>query len=579
MHDHKRIRLAPPIAGDKFDTIPTFGKALDEMEYKPYLVKSDQQVRAKIEQGAKIMRYAAYIRVSDEEQLKGYSLDAQRRIITEWVASKGGSLVKVYAEEGESATTADRTQFQQLRLDARRGNFDAVVVHKFDRFARNRYDALAIKSLFRYDFKIKVFSVTEPSEDSDGPIGALIEGIMECVADWYSRNLATEVKKSKKERTQQGFHNNQAPFGMTKDEEKRLIPDPNELPGLILAFETYAAGHHSDADIANLLNEEGYRTKNGRPFSKDTVRDMLQNQVYLGMVKYQEYQKRMDRKRERSVPTAWFDGQHEAVITQELFDRAMAARRSRVAHRQATPRYNPYLLRNLVYCYRCCLNAPTDYTFPAFGRMRAQAQTKGANRYYRCRAKDFDHACSQKAVRCEVIEAQVVSALMNLKPPADWRNRITEAMGALLGEQNLETRLAEIRETIERMDFRWDHGFITDKAEYLQSRVQLQQELEQLKPIPDDDLERAADMLANFQHYWEGCNDDPEAQHNLIKLIVDRVYVEDENVVAMTLKADYHVVLGHNANESATVDADSGVYTCGADGFRTRDLCLDRAVC
>jgi site-specific DNA recombinase len=144
------------------------------------------------------MRYAAYVRVSDEEQLRGYSLDAQRRIIQDWGRSKGGSLVKVYSEEGESATTADRTQFQQLRLDARRGAFDAVVVHKFDRFARNRYDALAIKSLFRYDYKIKVLSVTEPSEDSgDGPIGALIEGIMECVADWYSRNLATEVKKAR----------------------------------------------------------------------------------------------------------------------------------------------------------------------------------------------------------------------------------------------------------------------------------------------------------------------------------------------------------------------------------------------
>jgi DNA invertase Pin-like site-specific DNA recombinase len=77
-----------------------------------------------------------------------------------------------------------------MRQDGRKGKFDALVVHKFDRFARNRTDALAIKSLLRYDYNIKVFSVTEPSEDSDGPIGALIEGTMESVAEWYSKNLA-----------------------------------------------------------------------------------------------------------------------------------------------------------------------------------------------------------------------------------------------------------------------------------------------------------------------------------------------------------------------------------------------------
>ena len=66
-----------------------------------------------------------------------------------------------------------------------KGKFDALIVHKFDRFARNRTDALAIKSLLRRDYNIKVFSASEPSEDSDGAIGALIEGIMESAAEWY----------------------------------------------------------------------------------------------------------------------------------------------------------------------------------------------------------------------------------------------------------------------------------------------------------------------------------------------------------------------------------------------------------
>ena len=324
-------------------------------------------------------------------------------------------MVKVYADEGELAVTTDRTMFQQMRIDARKGKFDAIIVHKFDRFARNRYDALAIKSLFRYDYKIKVFSSTEPSEDSDGVIGALIEGIMECVADWYSRNLANEVKKGKKERSLQGFHNNQAPFGYDKDEQKILIRNAHEFAGLLMAFNAYSHGNFSDADVAKLLNEQGYRTKLGRPFSKDTVRDMLQNQTYLGKVRYQEFQRNADRSRSRSAPIQWFDGQHEALIPQDLFDQCQKAREHRASHHQATPRYNPYLLRNLVYCYRCCNSAPTDNPFPAFGKMRAQAQTKEGHeqphRYYRCHAKDFDRECEQKGVLCDTIDEQVINTL------------------------------------------------------------------------------------------------------------------------------------------------------------------------
>ena len=55
----------------------------------------------------------------------------------------------------------------------------------------------------------------------------------------------------------------------------------------------------------------------------------------------------------------------------------------------------------------------------------------------------------------------------------------------------------------------------------------------------------------------------------LIKLIVDRVYVQDEQVVAITMKADYHVVLGHNENGSIELSIDPGVYTFGSDGHCT----------
>jgi site-specific DNA recombinase len=391
---------------------------------------------------------------------------------------------------------------------------------------------------------------------------------MEAVADWYSRNLASETSKGKKERGRQGFHNNRAPFGMKKGKGRVLVADEDELPGLVMAFEAYATGEYSDTGIARMLNEAGYRSKTGCPFSKETVRDMLQNRTYLGYVRYQEYRRNADGSRSYAAPVQWFEGQHDPVIDEDLFERCQEARARRRVHRQATPKYNPYLLRNLVYCHRCCSEPPEGETFHNYGKMRPQAQKEGMWRYYRCRARELGYTCEQGGVPVETIDTQVVSILMQLKPPADWKQGITRAMSEFLREQNLEERLDEIRAAIERMDFRWDHGFITDEREYMDKRVQLQQELEQLTPVADDDLQRAVDMLENFKEHWEAREGDPEAQHELVRLIVERVYVRDDQVVAMTLRSNYHLVLGHNVNGPTEMSVDPFVYTHGSDGRR-----------
>ena len=104
-------------------------------------------------------------------------------------------------------------------------------------------------------------------------------------------------------------------------------------------------------------------------------------------------------------------------------------------------------------------------------------------------------------------------------------------------------------------------------------------ELEQLTPVPDDELEQAADLIKNFKMHWERLEGDEEGRHELVKLIVERVYVQDERVVAMTLRSNYHLVLNHNTNGPTEFTVDPLLSTCGSDGDRTRDLRLDRPTC
>ena len=141
-------------------------------------------------------------------------------------------------------------------------------------------------------------------------------------------------------------------------------------------------------------------------------------------------------------------------------------------------------------------------------------------------------------------------------------------MSDLLGEKNLEDRMEEIKAIIHRMDARWDHGFITNEDEYVQQRIKLQMELEQLNPVPADELEQAADILTNFRSHWERLDGDEESRHDLVKLIVERVYVQDDRVVAMTLRSNYHLVLNHKTEGPTEFTVSPSLVTYGSDGGR-----------
>ena len=106
--------------------------------------------------------------------------------------------------------------------------------------------------------------------------------------------------------------------------------------------------------------------------------------------------------------------------------------------------------------------------------MRPNRASKSGYKYYRCRARDIGQECEQKGVRVDTIDEQVVSILMILKPPKEWRKGIMEARSEILGDNNLDERIAEIKGIIKRMDARWDHGFVTNEEEYFQQRIELQ---------------------------------------------------------------------------------------------------------
>ena len=140
-------------------------------------------------------RAAIYARFSSNNQ-REESIDAQVRAITEYANKNGYVIVKSYIDEAFSATTDQRPAFLEMIKECEDDIFDVILIHKLDRFARNRYDSAIYKRMIQ-DNDIRLISVLENIDDS--PESVMLESTLEAVAEYFSRNLAREVRKGLKE--------------------------------------------------------------------------------------------------------------------------------------------------------------------------------------------------------------------------------------------------------------------------------------------------------------------------------------------------------------------------------------------
>jgi DNA invertase Pin-like site-specific DNA recombinase len=124
-----------------------------------------------------------YVRVSTKEQTENLSLPTQLRACEEYCRRQGYEILERFHEEGESAKTTDRSQLQNLltycRLNKGRVNF--VVVFNLTRFARDKYDHFALRSLLQ-SLGISLRSATEPIDDTS--TGKLMEGVLAAFAQF-----------------------------------------------------------------------------------------------------------------------------------------------------------------------------------------------------------------------------------------------------------------------------------------------------------------------------------------------------------------------------------------------------------
>jgi site-specific DNA recombinase len=466
------------------------------------------------------VRAAVYTRVSSEMQLEGYSLEAQLTACRRLAAERGWEIVVVYTDEGLSAKTTARPRFRALMRDARANRFDVVVVHKLDRLSRSVIDLLTTL----HNLESLGVALVSASEQFDftTPMGRVMLTMLAAFAQWYLDNLSAETAKGKRARAEAGLWNGAVPFGYQVDYKKDggdglAYPDEEAVEGVRMAFELCAAGMHSDADVAQALNEAGYRPQGRgeralRLFSKDTVTMMLQNRFYLGEVQYKG---------------KWFEGVHEPIISEELFNQAQRARRRRRCKGSycANTTSRVYPLTGVARCARCG------------GKIRG-ANSAGY-RYYRDPARDKGLDCDQGMVSAIKAEDALGDFLRQLTLPQDWQERVLGMIQERIGaQQDIARERARIEGQLERLKRLFVLGDVAE-AEYRAERDRLRAQLVSLTPPVMPDLEWAAELLQDFGRIWDAAT--LQERRKIVHALLETVYLDAERgpVVAIEPRADF----------------------------------------
>lgn len=265
---------------------------------------------------------AVYTRVSTDEQAReGYSLDAQLKAIKKY-AQNNDILIDskyIFSDEGISGRKAEkRPAFMEMIKQAKSKpkKFDIILVHKFDRFSRNREDSVVYKSLLKKEYGIPVISISEPL-DPDDKMSVIMEAFLEAMAEYYSLNLSGEVKKGQLEKHSKGELQTNPSFGYNVSNNK-LIINKDEANVVKMIFEQYAIDNLPMMQIAKNINALNIKTKRGRHFENRTIYYILNNPVYIGKLRYTPGRKNSYNFDDPN--TILVDGQHESIISIELWN-------------------------------------------------------------------------------------------------------------------------------------------------------------------------------------------------------------------------------------------------------------------
>ena len=399
-------------------------------------------------------RCAIYTRKSSEEGLdkEFNSLDAQREAGKNKILSQrheGWELISDHYDDGGiSGGTMERPALKRMIEDIKANKIDIVVVYKIDRLSRSMLDFLGMIKFFD-EHKVSFVSVTQDL-NTDTAMGRLVLNVLQSFAQ-FEREIASERIKDKIALSKQKgmWMGGAIPLGYDAVEGK-LHVNADEAKIVRYLFESFIETS-SPTDTIRKATEAGYKSKarrarNGkhypaRNFTKPSLYQILRNQLYIGKIEHKEKGKS-------------YDGLHDAIITEDIFNQAQAILNTDAKYRQRKSKNDrPYLLKGL-------LKDPQGYSLtPTFSKKKDKIY-----RYYvstHAIKTTYDN-CPLKTISAPFLEEIILDQVKRALTNVEWVQRMQSQ------NDDDSIKLPDIRIGLKNFETMWNELFPVEQARIIQ---------------------------------------------------------------------------------------------------------------
>ena len=456
--------------------------------------------------------YARFSSHSQNEQ----SIEGQLRICHDYAQRNGYAVVGEYIDRVISGRSDDRPDFQRMISDARKKAFQYVIVYKLDRFARNRYDS----AIYKYKLKqcgVKVLSAMENIGDS--PESIILEAVLEASAEYYSVDLSQKIKRGRHDSAAKGkFIGGTVPLGY-RSVGGALEVDPRTAPIVQYVFAEYAKGERKTR-IIDALREKGWRTRDGKPFTLNSLTTLLKNPKYIGVLQQSGVS---------------IEGGCPAIVEPEVFEqvqRRLAQNRKQGAKNKAKMEY---LLTGKLFCGYC-----------GAGMQGVSGTGRDGDRrhYYQCPTRRNRKTCHKHNEKKDFLEWYVVEQTIDYVLDPARIHTIAARVAALYAEDFNNGKVEELQKRIDQADREINKAVDLLMDVPKEGRAPLYARIERFGAEKADleiDLAKLKvasgirvtekEILAWMKSFCRGDLFDMEFRKRIIDVFINAIYLYDDKVV------------------------------------------------
>ena len=424
----------------------------------------------------------------------------------------GITVIKHYIDRAFSAKTDNRPEFQQMIKDSGKKLFDVVLVWKFDRFARNRFDSANYKMILKKN-GAHLISVMEPIAESSQ--GILVETLLEGMAEYHSAELSEKVIRGQTENALKGkCTGGTGTIGYKIDDDKFYHLDPLTAPLVLEAFQRYDNGDKM-VEIVNFLNDKGVRNMLGGKMTHSSVNTMLKNRRYIGELSF----------RDIIVPDAI-----PAIVPKDLFDQVQ----KRLDKNKRAPACGKadeeYLLTTKLFCGKCGALMFGESGTSATGRTYY---------YYKCANVKRRRGCNKKTVQKEWLEELVVRETIKLIQDDAVIDKIVQLVMDVQNQENttiplLEKQLREVNKKLDNLMKAIEDGLYTRTTKERLEALESQKDELTVK-IADEKLKKSS-FNEDFIRFWlmkfrKFDISQKKQRKALIEIFVNAIFLYDDQML------------------------------------------------